>query len=64
LVAERHAHPVPASPVIVRAATATDPICGMEVTVTDATPHLDAPGGRVYFCCTGCRDKYAERVAG
>jgi xanthine dehydrogenase accessory factor len=64
LVAERHAHPVPASPVIVRAATATDPMCGMEVAVTDATPHLDAPGGRVYFCCTGCRDKYAERVAG
>jgi xanthine dehydrogenase accessory factor len=62
LVAEHHAHPVPASPVAVRAATATDPICGMEVAVTDATPHLDAPGGRVYFCCTGCRDKYAERV--
>jgi xanthine dehydrogenase accessory factor len=63
LVAEHHAHPVPASPVAVRAATATDPICGMEVAVTDATPHLDAPGGRVYFCCTGCRDKYAEQVA-
>jgi xanthine dehydrogenase accessory factor len=64
LVAEHHAHPVPASsPVAVRAACATDPICGMEVAVTDATPHLDAPGGRVYFCCTGCRDRYAERVA-
>lgn len=64
LVTEHHAHPVPASPVAVRAAAATDPICGMEVAVTDATPHLDAPGGRVYFCCSGCRDKYAERVAG
>ena len=54
LVAEHHAHPVPgAPPVAVRAATATDPICGMEVAVTDATPHLDAPGGRVYFCCDG-----------
>ena len=62
LVAEHHAHPVPASPVAARAATATDPICGMEVAVTDATPHLDAPGARVYFCCMGCRDKYAERV--
>jgi xanthine dehydrogenase accessory factor len=61
LVAEHHAPPVPASsPVSVRAATATDPICGMEVAITDATPHLDAPGGRVYFCCTGCREKYAE----
>ena len=65
LVADHHAHPVPASStVVVRAATATDPICGMEVAVTDATPHLDAPGGRVYFCCEGCRDKYAERVTG
>jgi xanthine dehydrogenase accessory factor len=64
LVAEHHAHPVPAPPVTVRAATATDPICGMEVAVTDATPHLDAPGGRVYFCCAVCRDTYAERVTG
>lgn len=65
LVAEHHAPPVSASsPVVVRAATATDPICGMEVAVTDASPHLDAPGGRVYFCCTGCRDQYAKRIAG
>jgi len=65
LVAEHHALPVPASaPVAVRAASATDPICGMEVAVTDATQHLDAPGGRVYFCCTGCRDKYSKRLAG
>jgi xanthine dehydrogenase accessory factor len=64
LVAQHHAHPVPASPVTARAATATDPICGMEVAVTDATPHLEAPGGQVYFCCTGCRDKYAKRLAG
>jgi xanthine dehydrogenase accessory factor len=65
LVNEHHAPPVSASsPVAVRAACATDPICGMEVAVTDATPHLDAPGGRVYFCCEGCRGKYAERVSG
>jgi xanthine dehydrogenase accessory factor len=62
LVAEHHAPPAPVNPLAVRAASATDPICGMEVAVTDATPHLDAPGGRVYFCCTGCRDKYAQRV--
>jgi xanthine dehydrogenase accessory factor len=66
LVAEHHAPPPvsASSKVVVRAATATDPICGMEVAVTDATPHLDAPGGRVYFCCAGCRDKYAKRIAG
>ena len=65
LVAEHHAPPVSASAsVAARVTSATDPICGMEVAVTDATPHLDAPGGRVYFCCSGCRDKYAKRVAG
>jgi xanthine dehydrogenase accessory factor len=65
LVAEHHAPPASASaPVAVRAALATDPICGMEVAVTDATPHLDTPGGRVYFCCSGCKDAYAKQLAG
>ena len=65
LVAEHHAPPEAAgTPVIVRAASTTDPVCGMEVAVSDATPHLDAPGGRVYFCCAGCRDTYAKQLAG
>jgi xanthine dehydrogenase accessory factor len=65
LVAEHHAPPASAPvPVVVRAASATDPVCGMEVAVTDATPHLDAPGGRVYFCCSGCRATYAKQLAG
>ncbi len=38
------------------AATAVDPICGMEVIVGPAAPQLDG----VYFCCEGCRDKYAH----
>jgi xanthine dehydrogenase accessory factor len=64
LVHQHHAPPASTtSPVVVSAASATDPVCGMEVAVTDATPHLDAPGGRVYFCCTGCRDSYAKRLA-
>ena len=42
----------------------TDPVCGIEVAVSDATPHLDTPGGRVYFCCAGCRDTYAKQLAG
>ncbi|MEA2393959.1 MAG: xanthine dehydrogenase accessory factor [Solirubrobacteraceae bacterium] len=44
------------------ARTAVDPVCHMEVVVTDATPTVD---GR-FFCCTGCRDAYAadpERYA-
>jgi xanthine dehydrogenase accessory factor len=41
-------------------ATATDPVCGMEVVAAEATVHLDDDGGgRVYFCCEGCRSTYA-----
>jgi xanthine dehydrogenase accessory factor len=64
LVAEHHAQPSSApQPVVVRAPTSIDPACGMEVAVTDTTPQLDAPGGRVYFCCLGCRDTYARQLA-
>ena len=50
IVSGRTAHaPAPAP------ATAIDPICGMEVVVSPATPQLDG----VYFCCEGCRDRYA-----
>jgi xanthine dehydrogenase accessory factor len=64
LVAEHHAQPSSTpQPVVVGAATSTDPACGMEVAVTEATPHLDAPSGRVYFCGSGCRDTYARRLA-
>jgi xanthine dehydrogenase accessory factor len=52
IVARRTAHaPAPA--------TAIDPICGMEVVVSDATPQLDG----VYFCCDGCRSAYAAARA-
>jgi xanthine dehydrogenase accessory factor len=39
--------------------TAVDPVCGMEVLVTDATPHHEDDGATVYFCCEGCRATYA-----
>ncbi len=59
LVAERTTTP----PAAVHAATAVDPICGMEVLAGDATVYLDVGGERVYFCCEGCRAKYAEQHA-
>jgi xanthine dehydrogenase accessory factor len=59
LVAERTTTP----PAAVHAATVVDPICGMEVLAGDATVHLDVGGERVYFCCEGCRAKYAEQHA-
>jgi xanthine dehydrogenase accessory factor len=60
LVAERTAHPSAMAPEPPRAAI--DPVCGMEVAASDATPHLDVGGERVYFCCDGCRTTYAADV--
>jgi xanthine dehydrogenase accessory factor len=65
-VAERHAHPAVdalrgGGPT--QAATAIDPVCGMEVVAADPTLHLDVDGELVYFCCEGCRTTYAERHA-
>jgi xanthine dehydrogenase accessory factor len=61
LIAERHAHPG-AHPVEI--VSAVDPVCGMEVAVTGATPYLDVGGERAHFCSSGCRDTYAEQHAG
>jgi xanthine dehydrogenase accessory factor len=41
--------------------TAIDPICGMTVVVDDATPSLVVGDETVYFCCEGCRDRYAQQ---
>jgi xanthine dehydrogenase accessory factor len=41
--------------------TAIDPVCGMPVTVSDATVHADVGGERFYFCSEGCRSAYLER---
>jgi xanthine dehydrogenase accessory factor len=43
--------------------TATDPICGMTVVVLADTPSLEHDGETVYFCCEGCRDRYAQQQA-
>jgi xanthine dehydrogenase accessory factor len=64
----QHADPVPgrpeasvSAPVVV--SVATDPVCGMQVAVTDAAPRLQVGGDLVYFCCDGCRDRYAAEHA-
>jgi xanthine dehydrogenase accessory factor len=41
--------------------TAIDPICGMTVTVGDASIHADIGRERFYFCSDGCRAAYIER---
>jgi xanthine dehydrogenase accessory factor len=58
MIAERRAHPVPTAP-----STAIDPICGMEVAVSNASLSLELDGERVYFCGPGCRDAYAAQHA-
>jgi xanthine dehydrogenase accessory factor len=64
MVAEQHADPRPERPAVSSAPTsAIDPICGMQVAIADATPHLDLNGTPVYFCGPGCREAYAAQHA-
>jgi xanthine dehydrogenase accessory factor len=72
MVESQHRDPVPgraslsaeaSAPAPSVVAVATDPVCGMQVAVTDAAPRLQVGGGVVYFCCDGCRDRYAAEHA-
>ena len=68
MIADQHADPVPgrseaSAPAPALVAVATDPACGMQVAITDAAPRLEVAGDRVYFCCDGCRDRYAAEHA-
>ncbi len=62
----QHADPVPGRPAVAgpaalaaAVAVATDPVCGMQVAITDSAARLEVAGDLVYFCCAGCRDRYA-----
>jgi len=43
----------------VAALSATDPVCGMSVDMTAGKPTHMHDGTEYYFCCQGCRDKFA-----
>ena len=43
-------------------ATAKDPICGMTVDVATARHVLEKDGVKHYFCCQGCKEKFAHAV--
>ena len=43
-------------------ALAKDPICGMTVDVATARHVLEKDGARYYFCCAGCKEKFAHAV--
>ena len=36
-----------------------DPVCGMKVTDL-SKPNMDYKGQRYYFCCDGCKQKFAH----
>lgn len=42
-----------------QAATAIDPVCGMEVTADESSRPLEHDGTSYYFCCPGCRAAFA-----
>ena len=42
---------------------AMDPMCGMEVAVSEASIQLELDGERHYFCSEGCRDGFAAEHA-
>ena len=42
---------------------ATDPVCGMEVTVAGAEHVAEHDGERHYFCSAGCREKFVADPA-
>ncbi|WP_028067426.1 XdhC family protein [Solirubrobacter soli] len=58
MIAERTTHLPVAAP-----ETAIDPVCGMQVMVSESTPNLCVGNERVYFCCDGCRTTYATEHA-
>ena len=62
IVAERHRAPseAPSRP---GPAVAIDPVCGMEVAVSEASLHLDLDGERQYFCSEHCRERFAAEHA-
>jgi xanthine dehydrogenase accessory factor len=44
-------------------AEALDPVCGMMVAMTEASPHLAHDGRMWYFCGPGCRQAFADDPA-
>ena len=49
----------PAPGAIPEVVQAVDPVCGMTVVVGPDTPHRSVDGSEVFFCSSGCRDRFA-----
>ena len=48
-------------PVALSTETAIDPVCGMEVAVSEASIQLERDGELHYFCSEGCRDTFSAQ---
>jgi len=55
--------PSTAAPAPISTEVALDPVCGMEVAVSEASIQLELNGERYYFCSEGCRDSFAAQGA-
>ncbi len=53
--------PVEPAPVALSTETAVDPVCGMEVAVSQASIQLERDGELNYFCSEGCRDTFSAQ---
>jgi xanthine dehydrogenase accessory factor len=49
------------SPAVISTETAVDPVCGMEVAVSEASIQLERAGQLYYFCSEGCRDTFSAQ---
>ena len=53
--------PAEPAPVVLSTETAIDPVCGMEVAVSEASIQLERDGELYYFCSEGCRDTFSAQ---
>lgn len=58
LAVNRDSH---ATPVVESSATATDPVCGMEVDVGTTRHTAVVDGATYYFCCAACRARFVKQ---
>ena len=56
LVAWRHARTSSPTELL----EAVDPVCGMTVAVGPDTPQAEHQGTTYWFCCPGCRGRFAK----
>jgi xanthine dehydrogenase accessory factor len=47
------------APLVISTETAVDPVCGMDVAVSEASIQLERGGELYYFCSEGCRDTFS-----